>query len=85
MYPGDRAITRAEQPMLMNGQTGESLTYRELEARTNRLAHLLRARGSVVSTIMRSLWRTTPRALQRVSSISSSYGTLLDNLRVAAC
>jgi long-chain acyl-CoA synthetase len=45
MYPGDHAITRAEQPALIMAQTGESLTYGELEVRTNRLAHLLRARG----------------------------------------
>src|SRR5215467_11269811 len=45
MYPGDHAITRAEQPALIMAQMGESLTYGELEARTNRLAHLLRARG----------------------------------------
>ncbi len=45
MYPGDHAITRAEQPALIMAQTGQSLTYGELEARTNRLAHFLRARG----------------------------------------
>jgi hypothetical protein len=46
-------------------QTGESLTCRELEARTNRLAHLLRARGSVVSTIMRLSHSTTRRRVFR--------------------
>jgi long-chain acyl-CoA synthetase len=45
MYPGDHAIARAEQPALIMAQTGQSLTYGELEARTNRLAHLLRAHG----------------------------------------
>jgi long-chain acyl-CoA synthetase len=45
MYPGDHAIARAEQPALIMAQTGESVTYGELEARTNRLAHLLRATG----------------------------------------
>ncbi len=45
MYPGDHAIARAEQPAVIMSQTGESLTYGELEARTNRLSHLPRARG----------------------------------------
>jgi acyl-coenzyme A synthetase/AMP-(fatty) acid ligase len=45
MYPGDHAIARAEQPAVIMAQTGEWLTYGEFEARTNRLAHLLRARG----------------------------------------
>jgi long-chain acyl-CoA synthetase len=45
MYPGDHAITQADRPALIMAQTGESLTYGELESRTNRLAHFLRARG----------------------------------------
>jgi long-chain acyl-CoA synthetase len=45
MYSGNHAGTRAEQPALIMAQTGEVVTYAELEARTNRLAHLLRARG----------------------------------------
>jgi long-chain acyl-CoA synthetase len=45
MYSGNHAATRAGQPALIMAQTGEVVTYAELEARTNRLAHLLRARG----------------------------------------
>jgi len=45
MYPGTYATTRAEQPALIMAGTGEVVTYAELEARTTRLAHLLRARG----------------------------------------
>jgi long-chain acyl-CoA synthetase len=45
MYPGKHAVTRATQPALIMAQTGETITYAELTARTNRLAHLFRARG----------------------------------------
>jgi long-chain acyl-CoA synthetase len=45
MFPGSHAATRAKQPAFIMAQTGEMVTYGELEARTNRLAHLLRAQG----------------------------------------
>jgi long-chain acyl-CoA synthetase len=45
MYPGKHAALRADQPAVVMAGTGEIITYGEFEARTNRLAHLLRARG----------------------------------------
>src|SRR5580698_5601983 len=45
MYPGRHAVQRADQPAVVMGRSGETITYRELEARSNRLAHLLRAIG----------------------------------------
>ena len=45
MYSGEHAVTRAQQPALIMAQTGASVSYAELEVRTNRLAHLLRANG----------------------------------------
>ncbi|MBX9946266.1 MAG: AMP-binding protein [Reyranella sp.] len=45
MYPGRHAVARAAQPAVIMAGTGETITYGELEARTNRLVHLLRARG----------------------------------------
>jgi long-chain acyl-CoA synthetase len=45
MYPGVYATTRVRQPALIMAASGEVVTYAELEARSNRLAHLLRARG----------------------------------------
>ena len=45
MYPGAHATARADQPAIIMAQTGETITYAELEARTNRLAHFLRNRG----------------------------------------
>src|SRR5262249_2427332 len=45
MYPGRHARERADQAAFIIASTGESVSYAEYEARTNRLAHLLRARG----------------------------------------
>ena len=45
MYPGKYAASHATQPAFIMAGTGETVTYGELEARSNRLAHLLRASG----------------------------------------
>ncbi|HEX3841407.1 MAG TPA: AMP-binding protein [Acidimicrobiales bacterium] len=45
MYPGAHAIDRADQAAFIMASTGKAVSYAELEARTNRLAHLLRAHG----------------------------------------
>jgi long-chain acyl-CoA synthetase len=45
MYPGRHARERADQAAFIMASTGESVSYAEYEARANRLAHLLRARG----------------------------------------
>jgi long-chain acyl-CoA synthetase len=45
MYPGSHAIARAAQPAFVMAASGETVTYGELEARSNRLAHLLRSAG----------------------------------------
>src|SRR5207237_6005348 len=45
MYTGKHAHLRPLQPAFIMADTGETVTYRELEARCNRLTHLLRDRG----------------------------------------
>jgi len=45
MYSGQHALERAGQAAVVMAGTGETITYGELEARSNRLAHFLRARG----------------------------------------
>ena len=45
MYPGKYAVERADQPAFIMATSGEVVTYAEYEARTNRLAHLLRDQG----------------------------------------
>jgi len=45
MYPGAQVGLRGEQPAVIMAMSGEIVTYRQLEARSNRLAHLLRSLG----------------------------------------
>ncbi|MFL6838880.1 MAG: AMP-binding protein, partial [Bradyrhizobium sp.] len=45
MYTGKHAYLRPLQPAFIMAGSGETVTYRELEARSNRLAHLFRNRG----------------------------------------
>jgi long-chain acyl-CoA synthetase len=45
MYTGTHVKTHPERPAFIMASTGETVTYRELEARSNRLAHLLRSLG----------------------------------------
>jgi long-chain acyl-CoA synthetase len=45
MYTGKHARLRPLQPAFIMASTGEAVSYAELEARSNRLAHLFRARG----------------------------------------
>jgi hypothetical protein len=45
MYPGEHFMTRSDQPALIMSGTGETMSYAAYKARTNRLAHLLRAKG----------------------------------------
>src|SRR6266571_5624844 len=45
MYTGKHAHLRPLQPAFIMAGSGETVTYRELDARCNRLAHLFRNRG----------------------------------------
>ena len=45
MYTGAFAKTHPDRPAFIMASTGETVTYAQLEARSNRLAHLLRATG----------------------------------------
>ena len=45
MYTGKHARLRPLQPAFIMANSGEAVTYAELDARSNRLAHLFRARG----------------------------------------
>jgi long-chain acyl-CoA synthetase len=45
MYTGKHARLRPLQPAFIMASTGEAVSYAELEARNNRLAHLFRKRG----------------------------------------
>jgi long-chain acyl-CoA synthetase len=45
MYAGPYARTHADRPAIVMASSGESISYAEFDARTNRLAHLLRRHG----------------------------------------
>ena len=45
MYPGKYAEQHPDRPAFVMAGTGEAVSYRDYEARTNQLAHLLRAQG----------------------------------------
>jgi long-chain acyl-CoA synthetase len=45
MYTGEQVKLRPHQPAIIMANSGETLTYGELEARSNRLAHLFRHLG----------------------------------------
>lgn len=45
MYPNSSARANPDRPCIVMAATGETITYGELDARANRLAHLLRATG----------------------------------------
>ena len=45
MYPGLHAKSGPNQPAIIMAQSGEAVTYGELERHSNRLAHFLRASG----------------------------------------
>ena len=44
-YPGSFARTRPHHPAVIMAESGRVVTYRELDERSNQLAHLLRDRG----------------------------------------
>ena len=45
MYPGRHATERANQPAIIMAGSGETRTFAEIEARSNKLAHFLRSQG----------------------------------------
>ena len=55
MYTGKHAYLRPLQPAFIMASTGEAVTYRELDARSNRLAHLFRRRGLEAARPLRDL------------------------------
>src|SRR5690348_5420210 len=45
MYTGAQVARRPDQPAVIMAASGETITYAELEARENRLAHFFRQQG----------------------------------------
>ena len=51
MYPGNLAKKYEDRPAFIMASTGETVTYREFEERSNQLAHFLRDEGLELSLI----------------------------------
>ena len=55
MHPANHAARHPDKPAIIMGGTGESISFAELDARSNQSAHLLRTlglkRGDVVATV----------------------------------
>jgi len=45
MHPARHAVTQPDKPAIIVAESGETISYAELEARSNRVAQLFRARG----------------------------------------
>ena len=83
MYPGKHVVSRAEQHAFIMAETGEAVTYAELERRSNRLAHLLRARGLRRLDHMPSLWRKALRRMLCRGIRSGLYFTCVNSYLTA--
>ncbi|GAA4615451.1 acyl-CoA synthetase [Saccharopolyspora hordei] len=64
MYPGVHAATHPDKPALVMAGSGRSLTYRELDERSLRLANLLRAAGLGRGDVVALLSDNTPEAFE---------------------
>jgi long-chain acyl-CoA synthetase len=64
MYPGKYASLHPDRPAVIMAGSGETITYGALEARSNRLAHFLRARASGGSITIRSTWENNARYVE---------------------
>src|ERR1700722_18191596 len=60
MHPKHWARTTPEKPVIVMAGSGETITYGELDRRTNRLANLLRARGCAVGDTIAVLMENHP-------------------------
>ena len=63
MYPGDHARETPDKPALIHAASGLVLTYRELDARSNRLARHLQAQGLKRGDHIAILMENNPRYL----------------------
>ncbi|MBL7492611.1 acyl-CoA synthetase [Frankia sp. AgB1.9] len=66
MYPGSHATTRPDRAAVVMAGTGETVTYRELNERSLRLARLLRARGFNQGDTVALMAENHPRYLEVV-------------------
>ncbi len=61
MFPGDHAVTTPDKAAIIMAATGETVTYKQLDDRSNQLVHLLRSRGLTVGDHIAILAENHPR------------------------
>ena len=61
MYPGAHAATRPEHPAVIMAGSGEVVTYRQLDDRSNQLARFWRERGLVAGDHVAIFSENQPR------------------------
>jgi long-chain acyl-CoA synthetase len=61
MWPGFHAARTPDKPAIIMAESGETLTYAQLDAASNRLAHLLHQRGLRFGDHIALLMENTPR------------------------
>src|SRR5713101_4749168 len=64
MYPGEYAKKSPDQPAIVMATSGETVTFAEYEARSNRLAHLFRALGLGFKDHVAIFMENNPRMLE---------------------
>src|SRR4051812_44982326 len=64
MYPGKHAVERPDDPAFIMATSGETVTFREYEARANRLAHQFRQAGLRRRDHIAILMENNPRMLE---------------------
>ena len=64
MYPGQHARTFPDKPAYIMADTGETVTYGELDERSNRCAQLFRALGLQVGDSIAIFMENHPRFLE---------------------
>jgi long-chain acyl-CoA synthetase len=64
MYPGAHAKTTPDKPAYVMAASGETVTYKELDERSNRLAHLFREAGLVRGDAIAFMLENHPRFLE---------------------
>lgn len=64
MHPGAIALAQPDKPAIIMAGTGEIVTYRQLENRSNQVAHLFRACGLESGDVVAILLENDPRFLE---------------------
>jgi acyl-CoA synthetase (AMP-forming)/AMP-acid ligase II len=64
MHPRQHALAQPDRPAIVMAGSGETVSFGELERRSNQAAHLLRARGLAVGDTIGILLENDPRYLE---------------------